>query len=133
MATNGNNEVTGWVGWIYFAGFLMLIMGVLQIISGLAALLNDTYFLVRNSNLVVFDFTQWGWIMLTLGLVVSMAGSAVVNGRTWGRVVGVLLAGLSLVANFTFVAAYPIWSIMVMVVDILIIYALLVHGNEAKA
>ncbi len=129
---NGKNEVTGWVGWVYFAGFLMFIMGVLQIISGLAALLNDTYFLVGKNNLVVFDFTKWGWIMLTLGFVVTAAGSAVVNGRAWGRVVGVLLAGLSLIANFTFVAAYPIWSIAVMVVDVLIIYALLVHGGEAK-
>lgn len=130
MAKNNGNEVSGWVGWIYFAGFLMLVMGILQAIAGFTALLNDKYYLVHSQGLAVFNFTTWGWIHLILGIVVLMAGTAVLSGHVWGRVVAVLLAMLSLVANFVFIAAYPLWSIIAIVIDVLIIYALTVHGSE---
>lgn len=132
MATNGRREVTGWVGWVYFAGLLMVIMGFFQMVAGLAALLKDEVYVLREENLVVFDYTTWGWVHLALGVVVMAAGTAVVSGQMWGRVVGVLLAVFSIVANFTFVEAYPVWSIIIMIVDILIIYALTVHGAEAR-
>jgi hypothetical protein len=132
MPNNNNNQVTGWVGWIYFAGFMMMVMGLLQMVSGFTALLNDTYFLVRNESLVVFDYTTWGWIHLGLGLIVLMAGTAVVSGQMWGRIVAVFVAMLSILAHFAFVSAYPIWSIIAIVIDILIIYAVTVHGNEAR-
>lgn len=132
MARNNGNEVTGWVGWVYFSGLLMIVMGVLEMIAGFTALLNDTYYLVRNESLVVFDYTTWGWVHLLLGLVVMLAGSAVVSGQAWGRVVAVFLAMLSIVANFTFLSAYPLWSLIAITVNVLIIYALTVHGNEAR-
>lgn len=132
MATRNNGDVTGWVGWVYFAGFMMLVMGIFQMIAGFTALLNDTYFLVREGSLIALDYTQWGWVHLLLGLVVMLAGVAVTSGKVWGRVVGVLLAMASLIANFAFLEAYPIWSLVVIVVDILIIYALTVHGAEAE-
>jgi hypothetical protein len=133
MAERARNEDNGWVGWVYFAGILMIIMGIFQAISGLTALLNDEWFLVTKESLVTFDFTTWGWVHLLVGGVVIAAGSAVLNGRTWGRVVGIALATLSAIANFLFIPAYPIWSILVIVVDVLIIYALAVHGDEAAA
>lgn len=129
---NNNREVTGWAGWVYFAGFMMVIAGIFQMIAGLAALLNDKYYLVRGEDLVVFDFTTWGWIHLVLGLVVMMAGTAVVSGHLWGRVVAVFLAALSIIVNFVFLSAYPIWSVIVIVVDVLIIYSLTVHGAETE-
>jgi hypothetical protein len=132
MPSNGKNDVTGWVGWVYFAGILMIIMGIFQAIAGLTALLNGNFYVVTEEKLVALNYTQWGWIHLILGGVVMAAGSAVMNGRTWGRVVGVALASLSALANFVFITAYPIWSILIIVVDILIIYALVVHGSEAR-
>ncbi len=132
MANNNGKQVTGWVGWIYFAGFMMLITGILQMIAGLAALLNDKFYVVGQENLLVFDYTTWGWIHLLVGLVVMLAGTAVISGHAWGRIVAVLLAIFSIIANFVFIDAYPIWSIIVIVVDILIIYALTVHGSETE-
>lgn len=132
MVRNNGNDVTGWAGWIYFAGFLMIVMGILQSIAGLTALLKNSYFLVRNDALVVFDYTTWGWIHLLLGIVILMAGTAVINGRTWGRVVAVILAIVSVIANFVFIQAYPIWSIIAITIDILIIYAITVHGTEVE-
>jgi hypothetical protein len=130
--TKENTEVSNWLGWVYFAGFMMIIMGVFQMVAGFAALLNDKYYLVTKESLLVFDFTTWGWIHLALGLIVLMAGTAVISGQAWGRVIAVILAMVSIVVNFAFLSAYPIWSIIVMVVDVLIIYALTVHGSEAK-
>lgn len=127
-----NNNVTGWVGWVYFAGALMLISGVFQGIMGLVALLNDKVYLVTADKLAVLDYTQWGWVHLALGLVLLSAGMSLLHGGTWGRIAGVILASLSLVVNFLFVSAYPIWSVALMVVDALVLYALLVHGAEAK-
>jgi len=132
MATNSQKEVTGWVGWVYFAGFMMVVMGIFQTIAGLTALLNDKFYVVSENSLAVFNFTAWGWIHLILGIIVLSAGSAIIGGHAWGRVVGVVLATLSLLANFLFITAYPIWSIVVMVIDVLIIYALTVHGSETN-
>jgi hypothetical protein len=126
-------EVTGWVGWVYFAGFLMMLSGVFQIIAGLVALFRDEVFLVGANNLFVLDYTQWGWIHLIFGVVLFLTALSLMSGGLWGRTVGVVLASLSAIANFAFISAYPLWAMLVITLDILIIYALLVHGDEAKA
>ena len=132
MAVNNNNQVTGWVGWVYFAGFMMLMMGFFQAVLGLTALLNDQFFVKLNGNLLVLDYTQWGWIHLVFGLLVLLAGMSLFSGSTWSRVVGVLLATANLLIQFTFLSVYPLWSIVVMVLDVFIIYALTVHGGEVR-
>lgn len=133
MADKSNNTVTGWVGWVYFAGILMVMLGLFQAIAGLVALLNDEFYLVTERSLVAFDFTTWGWIHLLLGITIAAAGAAVVNGRSWGRVIAVILAALSALVHFAFVPAYPIWSIASIVLSVVLIYALVVHGSEAEA
>lgn len=130
MATN---NVTGWTGWVYFAGFMMIIMGVLQSIAGFTALLNSDWLVVGEENLLLLDFTAWGWAHLLIGIVVLVAGFSVMHGARWARFVGVVLASISLVANLAYVNTYPIWSIAIMAVDVLVIYALTVHGNELEA
>jgi hypothetical protein len=131
MARN-SNEVTGWVGWVYFAGFMMVILGIFQSIAGLTALLNDQFYVKLQSHLLVFDYTRWGWIHLLFGILVIVAGTNLFSGRTWARAVAVLLVTANLIAQFAFVSAYPVWSIIMMIVDVLIIYALTVHGGEAR-
>ena len=126
------NQTTGWVGWVYFAGAMMLVIGGLQAISGLVALFKNSYFVVSQGQLLVFDYTQWGWINLILGVLVFCAGLAVLSGQTWGRIVGVVMAVLSAIANLSFMSAYPAWSLIGLTIDVLVIYALTVHGAEAK-
>ena len=77
--------------------------------------------------------TSWGWIHLLVGLVVAVAGLAVLGGRTWGRVVGITLAMLSALANFLFIPYYPFWALTVIVLDIFIIWALAAHGRDVAA
>ncbi len=126
-------EVSGWVGWIVFAATMMVIVGGLHIFQGLVALFNDDYYLVGKNGLTIhLDYTAWGWTHLIAGVVVAAAGLGLYTGRMAARVIGVLVASLSLLVNFAFIAAYPFWSTIVIAVDIFVIYALTAHGREMK-
>ncbi|OGL24863.1 hypothetical protein A2884_00925 [Candidatus Saccharibacteria bacterium RIFCSPHIGHO2_01_FULL_48_12] len=128
---SARNDSSGWVGWIYFASLMMMLVGGFQAITGLVALFKDDFYLVSEKALLVFDFSTWGWIHLLMGVVIFSAGVALMNGAVWARMVGVLLAGISLFANMAFISAYPLWAILMIVVDVIVIYALTVHGDEA--
>jgi hypothetical protein len=126
-------EMSGWVGWIAFAGVMMLLVGSFHIIQGLVAVFENEYFLVSTSGLAVsMDFTAWGCTHIIGGIVLVLAGIAVFSGQIWARTVGVILAVLSALVNIAFLAAYPIWSVTMIAVDILVIWALTVHGAELK-
>ncbi|MES2630791.1 MAG: hypothetical protein V4611_02450 [Patescibacteria group bacterium] len=131
MAINNNsNQVTGWVGWVYFASFMLMIAGVFQVIMGFTALLNDQFYVVTTNSLVAFDITTWGWIHLLIGLLMVIIGISLFAGRTWARVTAIILASLNFIAQFAFIGVYPWWSVVAMVIDVLVIYALTVHGQE---
>ena len=124
---------SGWVGWIAFAGIMMVLLGTFHIIDGLIALFQDEYFLVTQSGLAVTaDYTAWGWTHLIGGVVVLAAGIGVFSGMVWARTVGVIVALLSAVLNIGFLAAYPIWSTIMIALDVLVIWALTVHGGELR-
>jgi hypothetical protein len=126
-------EQTAWVGWIAFAGFMMVMLGTFHAIQGLVALFNDQYFLVGKSGLTLsLDFTAWGWIHIIGGIIIAGAGIALFVGKMWARTVGVILAMASAIVNVSFLAAYPIWSAMMIGVDVLVIWAITVHGRELK-
>ena len=112
---------------------MMVMVGIFHAIQGLVAVFQDDYYLVAKSGLTVhLDYTAWGWTHLILGVVVAAAGVALFSGKMWARVVGVIVAGLSLLVNFAFIAAYPFWSVIVIAMDIFVILALTVHGREMK-
>lgn len=132
--TPETKPVTGWVGWIVFAATMMMIVGAFQAIQGLVALFKDTYYQVPSSGLVVqVDYTAWGWTHLVLGVLVFAAGVGLFTGQTWARVLGVIFASLSMLANFAFIAAFPFWSLLVIALDVFVIMAITVHGSELKS
>jgi hypothetical protein len=123
--------VTGWVGWIMFAAYFMIIGGVFDIMQGLAALFRDqSYFVVAENGLLTFNFTSWGWIHLLFGLAMIGVGVLLLRGSTFARIIAILVVGLNMVSQFAWLAAYPVWGIIALVIDALILYALLVHGRE---
>ncbi|WP_422656601.1 DUF7144 family membrane protein [Nocardioides sp.] len=125
--------VTGWAGWIAFAAAMMLLLGVFHLIAGLVALFKDDYYVVGSSGLVLsVDYTAWGWIHLLGGGVMCAAGLGLLVGQMWARVVAVLLAMLSAIANLVFLAANPIWSTIMITLAVLVIWAVTVHGSEMK-
>jgi hypothetical protein len=126
--------MTKWLGWVLFAGIFLITVGVLNMIQGFVALFDEDYYLVRSSGLVVeVDYTAWGWVLLVFGLLLAATGYGVLVGQTWARVVGVVLAVVNAFVNLAFVAAYPIWTVLAISFDVIVIYALIVHGREAKA
>ena len=128
-----NYGTSGWTGWIVFAGVMMLMMGAFHVIQGLVALFQDTYYLVGQEGLVVqVDYTTWGWVHTILGAVVILAGIALLAGQMWARVVAIILAFGSALVNIAFLGAYPIWSITMIAIDVLVIYAVTMHGKEMK-
>lgn len=126
-------EPSGWVGWVYFAGIMLVMLGAFQAIMGFTALFKDSYYWVSSDNLLVkVDYTGWGWAHLILGLIAVAAGLGVMAGQMWGRVLGIAFAVISAVVNLAFVAAYPFWSLLIIALDVVVIFALAVHGAEAK-
>ena len=126
------SEVTGWVGWVAFAGVMLILDGIFQAIIGLTALFNNQVYLVTSKTLVAFNITTWGWVHMLIGLALVLVGLSLFSGSMAGRVIAVFLAGLSAIANLAFVGVYPLWSLVVITVDILVMYALIVHGGEVK-
>jgi len=124
---------TAWAGWVLFAGVMMIIIGCFNAIAGIVALVNDDYYLVSSSGLLIsVDYTAWGWTLLAYGAVMALAGAGVLAGQTWARVVAVIMVGLNALLNLAFLAAYPIWTTIVIALDVIVIYALVVHGKEAR-
>lgn len=120
------------VSWVLFAGCMMIILGTFQVIGGLVAVFNDGYYVVTSNNLLVsVDYTGWGWVHLIIGALVLPAGFGVLGGQTWARIVGIVFAGLSAIVNLGFLAAFPVWSALMIVLDVVVLYALSIHGREA--
>jgi membrane protein insertase Oxa1/YidC/SpoIIIJ len=120
----------GATGLTTFAGVMMIMAGGFQVFNGLVALLANEFYVNTPNYLFKFDATSWGWIHLLVGLLVLLAGFAVLAGQTWGRVIGIVLAVLSALANFAFIPYYPFWSLTIIALDILVIWALAAHGRD---
>lgn len=119
--------------WVGFAGTMLVLVGSFHAIQGLVAIFRDDYYLVASSGLVVnLDYTAWGWVHLVGGVVVVAVGLGAIAGQSWARVVGVVVAGLSALVNVSFLAAYPIWSALMIGLDVLVIWALMVHGGQDR-
>jgi hypothetical protein len=133
-ADTRRNEPTGWVGLVIFAGVMLVMLGGFQAMEGIVAIIRDEYYLVTRNGLVIdLDYTTWGWIHLCLGLLAAAAGVGIFAGQMWARVLGIVIAVLSALANMAFLAAYPIWATIMIAVDVLVIYALAMHGREVKS
>jgi hypothetical protein len=131
--TRAASRPSGWVGWVVFAGVVMITLGAFHVIDGLVALFERGYYSVNSSHLVVHvNYAAWGWAHLALGALFVLVGFGVLVGQTWARVVGIALAVISAVINLAFLAAYPVWGVILIALDIVVIYALAMHGGEMK-
>ncbi|MGZ8698082.1 MAG: DUF7144 family membrane protein [Gaiellaceae bacterium] len=126
-----DNAVSGWAyGFAAFAGAVMLLVGIFQAFAGLAAIFEDEFFVVGANYVYDLDVTTWGWIHLILGAIVAFAGIAIYTGAVWARSIGVLLAVLSAIANFFFIPYYPVWSVLIIALNVAVIWALVQFGPE---
>jgi hypothetical protein len=117
-------------GMTLFAAAMMIVNGIWHALAGLAALLRDEVYVTTPEYVYAFDLTGWGWIHLLLGTAVAIAGFAVTRGQLWARVVGIALASLSLIANFLFIPYYPVWSLVIIALDVAVIWALTTYRSD---
>jgi hypothetical protein len=132
VAYGNQPDPTGWTGWIVFASFMMFLLGAFQAVQGLVALFDDGFYVTSGNLVVNVNYNVWGTVHLLLGVLLLLTGAGVLTGNLAARTIGVILAGLSALANLLFIEAYPFWSIIIITVDVLVIYALTVHGRELK-
>ncbi|MFF4378134.1 hypothetical protein ACIQI7_27325 [Kitasatospora sp. NPDC092039] len=120
-------------GWTVFAGVMLITAGMMAVFQGAAAVRKDGLLIVTRSYVYSMNTEGWGWIHLILGVVVVVAGVAVFSGAVWARVVGVVVAGLGMLANFLWLPYYPVWAIVLIAVDALVIWALCVGRVDRPA
>ena len=127
------SEVTGWVGWIVFAGTMMMLLGVFHMFEGLIALFRHAYIAFPTSGLTIqVSYSQWGWLQLIAGALVFLAGLGLFTGRMWARTLAVVLVAISALINFAWANIYPFWSLTLLALDFFVIYAIIAHGSEMK-
>jgi hypothetical protein len=124
---------TGWAGMVMFGAVMMLMLGAFQAIVGLVAIFDEGYYVVGKNGLVVeVDYTTWGWVHLALGILAVAGGAGLTRGAMWARILGVVVASLIALVNFAFIAADPFWSLTVVTLAVLTIYAITAHGAELQ-
>jgi hypothetical protein len=125
---------SAWTGWVVFASIVLAVVGGVNIIQGVVALDNDDYFLAGNGDqLLVFDFTVWGVILLAWGVAQVASGLGLNSGHGWARVLAIIVACISILLQMLFLSAYPIWSAIIIALDVIVIYALTARWAEARA
>ena len=128
-----SRNVTAWVGWVWFAAFSILAVGLFNIVAGLAAAFSPNNVLSwTNDGVAVVDVSTWGWVHMILGLLLVAVGFALFSGAAWARLVAIVLVVLNLIAQFVSLQVTPFWSLVIIVVDLVILWALTVHGNEVE-
>ncbi len=120
-------------GWVVFAGIMLIMAGMFGAIDGLVAIIQDEVFLVTDDQIILLDLTAWGWVHLIVGAIALVTGLAVLSGQLWAEILGVLLAIVSATTQILFITVFPLWSLAIIAIDILVIYGLIVHGEEEVA
>ena len=135
--TSGDQQVSGWaIGGITFAAVAILLIGGFQVIAGLAAIIDDEFFVVGRNYTFELDTTVWGWIHLLLGVLLLFTCWGLFSGATWAVVTAIFLAALSALANFFFIPYYPFWAILVIALDVWVIWSLtrpgVIQGDQTR-
>jgi hypothetical protein len=128
--STGYDEPRG-LGLVFFAAIMLLVVGLFNVIDGIAAIANSHFF-VANAHYVVGDLRAWGWVVLILGLLQLLAGGGVMVGNQAARWFGIAVIGLNLVSQLFFIPAYPFWALTIIAFDVFALYGLCVYGSRAN-
>jgi hypothetical protein len=118
-------------GWVTFAVVLLTIAGVLNVIYGIAAI-SDSSFFVNDTRYILSGLNTWGWVTLILGVIQLFAALALWGGSLFGRIVGIGAAGLSAISALLSIPAYPLWSLAIFALDVVIIHQIATRGTEGR-
>jgi hypothetical protein len=118
-------------GWVTFAAVLLLLGGTLNIIYGIAAI-GDSSFFVQDARYILSNLNTWGWIAVLIGLIQVIAAGSLWRGGLFGRIFGIAAASLSAIGALLSIPAYPFWSLAIFALDIVIIHQIAAHGTEGR-
>lgn len=125
--------VTGWVGWVWFGAFALLTVGLFNVVAGLIAVFSEEKVLAwSGQGVTIIDVSTWGWVHLILGAALTALGLVLFTGAAWARYTAVVFVVLNLVAQFVSLPITPWWSLAVIVLDVVVLWALIVHGEEVE-
>ena len=120
-----------WATFLFdYAGIMLLLTGAIQVFEGIATLFNNNVFSTTVDYIYKLNPTVWGWAHIALGLLLGVAGFYLLSGKLWARIVGIVAAFLGVLVNFLYIPYYPVWSILIIALDLLVIWALIFHGRE---
>lgn len=121
--------------WIGFAGILMLIVGGIDFFQGLIALFEDEYYVPTGSGFLVFDLTGWGWTMVIWGVLLVLGGLGLIAGQTWARWFTIVVVAVNFIVQLGFLgnSQYPLWSLTVVALNVIVLYALTARWSESEA
>jgi hypothetical protein len=118
-------------GWVLFSGLMILTVAVLNIIWGIAAI-GESSFFVQDTRYILSELNTWGWIVLIVGALQFAAAFSIWAGGTYGRWFGIAAASVNAIIALLTIPAYPFWSLAVFAVDVLVIYGLAVYGGDRR-
>jgi len=133
MAATGKTG-GAWTGWVGFAGIVMIVIGGLNVVEGLIAVIRGQYYVLTADQILLVDFRTWGWILIVWGVIVALAGCGLLAASAWARWFTIIVAGLNIFIQLGFVGSsqYPLWALTVLALNIVVFYALTVRWDEAK-
>jgi hypothetical protein len=116
-------------GWIVFAAAMMMVIGSIDFIEGLIAVIRKQYYVVTPSQIIVFNVTTWGWLTLIWGIVLFLAGMALWSGQSWARWFAIVACSINVLGQLSWLgsSSYPVWTLTAIALDIIVIYALTVR------
>jgi len=129
--TAASPDTTG-VGIITAAAVVLILAGVMHAMQGVVGLATNEFYVVTHRWLFQFDFTTWGWVHVLVGLIGAATGAALLSGASWARIVGVVIAAVSVIANFLWLPYYPLWAVIIIAFDLFVIWALIVSWQDLK-
>jgi uncharacterized membrane protein (DUF2068 family) len=118
-------------GWILFAGIMLAVVGVLNLVYGIAAV-SDSKVFVRDVVFVIGSLNLWGWCLTVLGAVQLCVAVGIWRATEWGRWLGILSAAANIIIQFLVMQAHPVWAVLVLMVDVIIIFGLLTYGGRDR-
>ena len=121
------------VGFISFAGIVLILAGIFHVIDGIVGLVNNDFYVKTDNWVFKFNVTSWGWIHIILGIIAILAGVGLFSGAIWARTVAVIVAVVSIIANFVWLPYSPWWALLVIVLDFFVIWAVVLHGRDVTA
>jgi hypothetical protein len=133
MASVTGTRSSSWGGWIAFAGWLLIVVAMLDFFEGLIAVIRGQYYVLTANQIIVFDVRTWGWVTLIWAVVLAFAGLGVLMGSTWARWLAIVVGSLNFLGQLGFVGSsqYPLWALTVLGLTAVVLFALIVHWGDA--